>query len=291
MKKFTKYLKTVLLSAICVCGGGLCSCGGAEEKASEFTVTEEIVVSKTEEHTEKTLYFSKSGGKNIFGELVLPVGYESGKKMPTIILSHGYGGRYSDELDRAYRFARKGYACFCIDFGGINADSKTDGAMTDSTLDTEKEELQTAVEFVSSQSFCDTDKLYLYGESMGGFVSTLVASSSPELFKAMILIYPALSIPTDYHNGGGLANWEKFTENALSYYGKEDEIYSKCTMPVLIQHGTADALVNISFSRHAVTMFPDAELIELEGAGHGVNVRWKDVVKNSLEFIERKGAV
>lgn len=289
MKKFAKYLRTVLLSALCVCGCGI-GAGGCSESpsAADFIVTDEIVINTTDEYTETTMYFSKSGGKNIFGELVLPTSYKNGGKAPAIILSHGYGGRYSDELDRAYRFAKQGYACFCIDFGGINSNSKTDGVMEESTLDTEKEELQTTVEFILTRSFCDKDRLYLYGESMGGFVSTLVASSSPKLFKAMILIYPALSIPTDYYNGGGLAKWEKFTENALSYYGKEKEIYSKCTMPVLIQHGTADALVSIGYSRSAVNVFPEAELIELQGAGHGVNVPWQEVVDNSIEFISRK---
>jgi len=288
MKKFAKYLRTALLSALCVCGCSLSCCGCGTSSAANFTVTDETIINSTEDYTETTMYFAEEGGKRIFGELVLPTRYNDGGKAPTIILSHGYGGRYSDELDRAYRFAKLGYACFCIDFGGINPSSKTEGAMTDSTLDTEKAELTAAVNFISSRDFCDTSKLYLYGESMGGFVSTLVASSSPKLFKALILIYPALSIPTDYHNGGGLARWEKFTENALSYYGKEDEIYKKCTMPVLIQHGTADALVNISYSRHAAEVFPDAELIELAGAGHGVNMPWQKVVESSAEFISRK---
>lgn len=250
-----------------------------------FQVENETAAKTTNDCTEISMRFSVKGGKKIFGAAVLPARHAEGETFPTVILSHGYGGRYSDELDRAYRFAKLGYACFCFDFGGINPNSQTEGAMTDTTLDTEKEELRAVVDFVSARSFCNKRELYLYGESMGGFVTALVASEEPERFRAVVLIYPAFSIPTDYANGGGLANWQKFKENALSYRGKEDEIFAKCAMPVLIQHGTADELVDISFSRKAVKVFPNAKLIELSGAGHGVNMPWQEVVENSDAFI------
>ena len=38
---------------------------------------------------------------------------------------------------------------------------------------------------------------------------------------------------------------------------------------VLIFHGTADNIVPISYSERAVTAFPSAELVTIEGAGHG----------------------
>ena len=51
---------------------------------------------------------------------------------------------------------------------------------------------------------------------------------------------------------------------------------------------TADELVDISFSRKAVKVFPNAKLIELSGAGHGVNMPWQEVVENSDAFIAAK---
>lgn len=253
----------------------------------KFTVENESVITG-ESLVEKTAYISKTGGKKIFIAAVLPKGAE-GDRLPTVILSHGFGGQYSDELPKARAIAAAGYACFCVDFGGINPDSKTDGIMEDTTLDTEKGELLSLMEFAAECDFCDKNRLYLYGESMGGLVSVLAAEERLKDIKAVALIYPALSVPTDYHNGGGLAPWPKFRKNALGYYGKEKEIFARCSMPVLIQHGTADKLVDISYSRRAVKAFPHARLIELEGAGHGVNMPWEQVVNSAIRFFEEIG--
>jgi len=249
-----------------------------------FTVTEESISNLDGELSETTMYFERGGGKKIFGVEIIPLSRAEGERLPAVILSHGFGGRYYDELEKARMFAKAGYACFCFDFGGINKESKTEGLTEDTTLDSEKEELQEVVDFVLSRGYCDEKKLYLYGESMGGFITTLVAASAPSRFKAVTLIYPALSIPTDYSNGLGLAPWQKFKDNALSYYGKEKDLFLSCAMPVLIQHGTDDKLVDISFSRNAAKIFPNAKLIELPGAGHGINMPWESVIKTSIEF-------
>ena len=39
--------------------------------------------------------------------------------------------------------------------------------------------------------------------------------------------------------------------------------------PVFIVHGTADRLVPIAYSERAISVFPDAHLEKIEGAGHG----------------------
>ena len=58
-----------------------------------------------------------------------------------------------------------------------------------------------------------------------------------------------------------------YLEDAISV-----DIYEKMENypgDVLIFHGTADNIVPISYSERSVTAFPSAELVTIEGAGHG----------------------
>ena len=49
------------------------------------------------------------------------------------------------------------------------------------------------------QSFVDTDKLFLFGQSQGGMVSALTAAGRADEVKAMLLVYPAFCIVHDLH--------------------------------------------------------------------------------------------
>ncbi len=55
----------------------------------------------------------------------------------------------------------------------------------------------------------------------------------------------------------------------------------------LIFHGTEDTIVPVSYSRRAAAEFPSAELILVEGAGHGfTEPDLSKAVSKSVEFIE-----
>lgn len=58
-----------------------------------------------------------------------------------------------------------------------------------------------------------------------------------------------------------------YAEDAMSF--DIYDVIKNYPGPTLLIHGTADQLVPIDYSRRAVEVFPSAELVEIEGAGHG----------------------
>lgn len=54
----------------------------------------------------------------------------------------------------------------------------------------------------------------------------------------------------------------------------------------MIIHGTSDNIVPISYSERAVTTFPNARLVVIDGAGHGFTGKANEIAKiESIDFI------
>jgi pimeloyl-ACP methyl ester carboxylesterase len=125
------------------------------------------------------------------------------------------------------------------------------------------------------------------GCSQGGFVSGMTAAQLKEKIKGLIMFYPALCIPDDARKGHMMfsefdpqnipdtfrcgpmklgkcyaedAQQLDFTEELKGYRG-----------PVLIIHGDADPIVNVSYSERARNAYSEGQcrLTVLPGAGHG----------------------
>lgn len=284
MKKGWKRLTAILFSVAMVFSAmfALVSCGkpnGGYEVAVAKEYTDEGL--KVTEGT-----FTASDGRHIYGATVISEDYDGKSKLPAVILSHGYGGTFDTTLARAYKFAKEGYVCYSYDFCGGSVASKSDGDFSKMTVDSEESDLNEVIKYISAQSFTDKKHIFLYGESMGGFISTVVASKQPSKIAGMILIYPALSIPTDCHYDRELTGRADFIATGEKYYGKEDEMFAKCTMPVLIFHGTIDLLVDISYSEHAVEVFPNAKLVKVPLGGHGfIPAQYKPLYPEMIDFL------
>ena len=64
------------------------------------------------------------------------------------------------------------------------------------------------------------------------------------------------------------------------------------TSPVLIVHGTADATSPFSYSERAVQTFPDAELVTIDGAGHGFSgSAWDRAMGSTAAYLQRIGVL
>lgn len=224
----------------------------------------------------KELWF-QNGEKKVFGLLCQPEGVEG--PQPMIAYSHGFGGSHMDNVNCAERFVKAGYSVCLIDFCGGGNKSRSDGSTEEMSVLTEVGDLLAVVDGLLSQGLAKKDELYLLGESQGGFVTGLTAEKLQDKVKGIILIYPALVIPTDAKKR--FPSKEDITNSTLwdmklgaKYYQdiwdldpyKELGSYKG---PVLLFHGTADDIVPISYSERLSKQYKNLEYFEVEDAGHG----------------------
>lgn len=133
-------------------------------------------------------------GRESFGVYYKPDGTA---KHPMVIFSHGYNGTWEGAGEYAEYFAKRGIGCFCHDFCGGSAASRSSMETTEMTMVTEKEDLLAVFEEVSRWEGVDPERIFLFGESQGGFVSALAAEELQERLCGLLLLYPALCIPDD----------------------------------------------------------------------------------------------
>lgn len=224
--------------------------------------------------------------KDIFGTLYIP---DNGRaKHPAVILSHGYNGTGADMQDMAEEIARSGVLAYTFDYCGGSTRSQSSGKSVDMSVETEQGDLRNVIDMISGLDNADGSKLYLYGESQGGFVAALTGAEIPDRIAGMFLVYPAFCIVDQWLSMDPAAMTEPFRfmgEMTLSrtYYDgvPRYDIYkhiSSFTNPVLIWHGDNDQVVDISYAHKVKEAFPDSDLTIIKGAGHGFNGKDRQLV-------------
>lgn len=235
-------------------------------------------ITSTENFSYETLELSASrGGLNIYGQALIPKGSKG--KLPTIIISHGFGGTYQSLMSFAQNFASNGIVAYVFDFCGGSPRSFSDGKTTDMSVFTEEEDLNAVIDMIKRQDFTDNKNIFLFGHSQGGFVSAITAADRPADIKGLILYAPAFVISSDSHrayktvddipersNMWGVELGKVYWESVYNY-NVYDHI-DAYTGNVLILHGDQDNLVPISFSQEAAKRYNSAGLSVYPGAGH-----------------------
>jgi len=127
------------------------------------------------------------------------------KKVPTIVMSHGFQCNYMGFEYYSKRFCEYGFAVFCYNFcGGSSRDDfegKSDGDSRDMCISSEIADLCTVLEYVKEKEYVDKDNIYLLGESQGALVSGLTAAKLKDEIKKLIMIFPAVCIPDHARRG------------------------------------------------------------------------------------------
>ena len=193
-------------------------------------------------------------------------------KLPAVILSHGYNSSHEDLSDLAAALAENGVFACCFDFRGGSMRSKSSGSSLEMSIQSETADLQAVISHIESLDCVDGEKIYLYGESQGGFVSSLVAD---EKIRGLYLLYPAFCIPDNWA-GSTIEGEEDFMGMPLSNRFCEGlpgydvfEHIKDYSGPVKIYHGDSDKLVDLSYAQKAAESFKNSELTVFGGEGHG----------------------
>ena len=218
-----------------------------------------------------------SGDKSIYGKLYLP---EGDGPFPTVIMCHGFNSNEGSWAYTANVLAGSGFACYAFDFCGGNTLKRSSGGTTSMSALTEKQDLFDVMDAIKPQPFCDADRLFLMGESLGGLVTALAVAERGEEVRAIVLHYPAFSMVAgakeSYASVEDIPTRLRFSGVAIGpqFYGDVLDIDLDAVMaaydgPVHILHGDADELVPLASSEEAVTKFPNAALTVMPGQGHG----------------------
>ena len=237
---------------------------------------------------ERSELITKTDGGNIFSLVYKPTAAQQGKRCPVVIYAHGMHSNHLSGDAYARELANRGYVVCCMDFrGGHN--SFSDGHWEDLTLFTQQADLDAVYDNVCKQPFADANNIFLMGASMGGAVAALAAGARPGLFKGLILLYPAFSLPSEVERqfpdpvqlpkSARLASQDPASVKELDEVGHDFlatlygfDIYGPAARyqgHVLILHGTADKLVSSSYSIRATRTYRHAKLELISGAGHG----------------------
>ena len=217
-------------------------------------------------------------GKDIYGIACVPISAD--EKFSTVIFSHGFSGKLENNEKNAHALAEKGIASYRFEFYGGSKDLKSGGETTEMSIFTEKRDLEEVMNMVKNLDFVDAENLFLYGMSQGGLVSAIVANDHADEIKGLILLYPAFVIPDsaremfssvdeipDTLEVMGTLLGKTYYEDLLNYDSYEN--INNFKKDVLIFHGDADQVVDISYSEKALEVYNSAELVVLEGSGHG----------------------
>lgn len=220
---------------------------GETKKQTDETKTEkETIVDKFSTLPEYEYTVEELMCDNIYGLMWKP---EKEGKMPLIIYAHGFNGDHADGGGYAQVFAKHGIATYCLDFVGGNRHSYSGGDIMDMSPVTEANDLIKVLETAKTWNFVDQEKIYVFGESLGGLATVLAAGERPELIDRLILLYPswdeiaigqaifgnADAIPKEIPVSDDLSIGKRFYADLLEI-NLEKEI-KKFKKPVFIAHG------------------------------------------------------
>lgn len=271
-----------------------CTGGGQSHSASSYAMVQEPLPAGKYETREINI---DRDGMNIYGVAHIPSGIEG--KLPAVIISHELGATLNRVKGHGEALAEAGYVTVCFDFCGGGWASRSDGAVLDMSVLTEKADLDTVLDEVMQWGCVDAGSIYLMGNSQGGYVSTLVAAKRPDDVRAMILIYPGYSLyydvhamfdsvskipETDYLLGMRLGRryfediWKQEPYQKAQEYGKE----------ILLIHGSRDSVIPLSYSDRLADTVDHVEYHILQGADHGfLGKNFNQAVSYILDFLNR----
>ncbi len=248
-----------------------------------------IDIFEKKQEFERTVYSFCVDGRTIYGEICRPCGMD--ENVPLIIASHGYNGCCEYMRHSMEQLAARGIASYCYDFCGGGSQTKSSGETTQMSICTEQQDLRAVIEQVSRFSWVDKKRVYLYGESQGGFVAALTAPEFQEKIQGLFLVFPAFCIPDDWREQKA-NNTQEFIECMGMTIGRayvdgvpDYDVFAhaaKYEGQVQIFHGDADTLVRLTYSEKLQKSYKNAELTVYPAQGHGFEERYVDAMLGKI---------
>ena len=140
------------------------------------------------------------GQTDLYYRLIKPTGFDPTKKYPTVVYVYGGPHAHNVQASRGYYFrgweiymAQLGYVIFVLDnrgsqYRGLKFEQATFRHLGDEEM---KDQL-CGVEFLKTLPYVDADRLGVHGWSFGGFMTTNLMCSYPDVFKVGVAGGPVI---------------------------------------------------------------------------------------------------
>jgi poly(3-hydroxybutyrate) depolymerase len=206
-----------------------------------------------------------------FCRAYLPAGYDPARRWPLVANLHGYNPA-NPVYVRWWAVADRHHALLAEDRG---ADApiliEPMGRGNTSYRGMGEKDVLRAIAEAKALLSVDEDRVYLMGDSMGGWGTWQVATRHPQLFAAIAPIFGG----ADYRSQLDEAVLRKLRPAERLLFEKRSsfaQAESLRNVPIFIHHGDSDKTVNVEFSRWIVRMLQrwgyDVRYRELPGRGH-----------------------
>ena len=226
------------------------------------------------------------GSADLYYRLTTPVGFDPAKKYPVIV--YLYNGPHSQMVTNSWLggirgwdiyMAQKGYVMFTIDGRGTNFRGRDfEQAIHKHVGDEEGKDQMKGIEFLKSLPFVDANRIGIHGWSYGGFMTTNMMLTYPEVFKVGVAGGPVVDwkfyevMYGERYMGDPATNPEGYEGSNL--LNKAQNLQGR----LLMIHGDMDPVVvmqhSLSFLKKSVEVgvYPDYFIYP----GHEHNVMGKD---------------
>lgn len=140
------------------------------------------------------------GITDLYYRLVLPPDFDETKKYPTVV--YVYGGPHAHNVDASWHWrsrswetymAQKGYVLFILDNrGSENRGREFEQATFRNLSKEEMKDQMKGVDFLKTLPYVDMDRLGVHGWSYGGFMTTSLMTTYPDVFKVGVAGGPVI---------------------------------------------------------------------------------------------------
>ena len=228
------------------------------------------------------------GKTPLYYRLVKPVDFDPAKKYPTVV--YVYGGPHAHNVQESFNYgyrpweiymAQKGYVVFIVDNRGSQYRGFEFESVTHRRLgEIEMQDQMKGVDFLKTLPYVDANRIGVHGWSFGGFMTTNLICSYPDVFKVGVaggpvidwkmyeVMYGERYMDTPEENPDGYAE-NNLCNKAKNLKGRLQIIVGLNDPTCVLQH-------SLSFLRAAADAGTQPDYFVYPGQGH--NMMGKDMV-------------
>jgi hypothetical protein len=206
-------------------------------------------------------WFRSADGTRLHGWFLPAAG--GARSAPTVLHVHGNAGNIESHAWFSEFLPPGGINLFLFDYRGYGRSAgraRRRGPLIEDTI--------AALEVLLDRSDVDPRRIGMFGHSLGGAIGLNVMARRREIRAAVIMsAFPSWREMAVSAAGGGPVS--RLAARLLIRDGaRPDEAIARIDRPLLIIHGTDDAIVPVSLGRRLAARAPGAVVVELPGGGH-----------------------